>query len=95
MRYAFAALIATSASLGAQIPDSPIPVELRPNAPPPPNSASAVATLRAYYFAQDFEGGTTVAAQLVKRFPASAEVRAWIGAHNRQAKQTGEPVIAG
>ena len=65
----------TATSLAAQ--DVPIPVELRPNAPPPTNAARAVATARAYYFAQDFEGGATAAAVLVKRFPASAELRAW------------------
>lgn len=68
-------LVLAAASLSAQ--DAPIPVELRPNAPPPPNAARAVATVRAYYFAQDFEGGNTAAADLVRWFPASAELRAW------------------
>lgn len=64
-----AALIA--APLGAQYP-----APLQPGTPPA-TAAAAVSALRAHYFSQDYAGGVDAGRDLRRRFPASAELRAW------------------
>lgn len=67
---ALAALVA--APLGAQYP-----APLQPGAPAPATAAAAVAALRTHYFSQDYAGGVDAGRELRRRFPASAELRAW------------------
>lgn len=67
-----ASLLLLASAAGAQYP-----APLQQGAPPPRTAAEAVAALKAHYFSQDFAGGDEAGIEATRRFPASAELRAW------------------
>src|SRR5688500_16255393 len=67
-----ALMCATASTAGAQYPAA-----LQPEAPPPTTAVAAARALRTHYFHQDFAAGADLGRELTRRFPRSAEVRAW------------------
>lgn len=65
-------LVTFSVSASAQYPAA-----LQQGAAAPKTAARAAAVLKAHYFAQDFVGGDEAGVELTRRFPRSAELRAW------------------